>query len=389
MGLRELARRAFGLQSVSASNLFLLQEPASSGERVTEETCLTLVPVYRAVTMISNDIGRLPLSVGVVGGRGIEAIESTASDLLMLDANRYMGGFELRRTMTLQALRYGNAFAQIVRDGRGDLIELVPLLPTDVQMHVRQGVVTYEHAEIGPMQVEQVLHLRAPGKDGLWGESPIRQSREALGTIRAMEKTAGTLYKNAGVPKLAFVHPGALSAQAQQSIAQSYLDKHGGSINAGRPLVLGEGMRIEKINQTLEDAMFQASRDFSIQEVSRLFGVPVIYLAEHSRSTFASITELARAYWDGCLAHWTAAWSDEIRRKMLAPGQRVVWDTRDMLKGSLLEQVQALRSAVEVGLMTANEARERLGLNPLAGLDEPLRPQNTMQANAPEAADAA
>ncbi len=66
-----------------------------------------------------------------------------------------------------------------------------------------------------------------------------------------------------------------------------------------------------------------------------------------------------------------------MRRKLLAPGQKLVWDTRDLLKGSFSDQVSALRSAVEVGLLTQNEARERLGLNPVDGGDQVLRPANT------------
>lgn len=378
MSLRDIARRAFGLSTNQASNLFLMEPPAASGERVTEETCWGIVAVYRAISMIGNDLARLPVSVTTGEGRAASSVVSPVADLLQLDANRYHGGFEFRRTLTSQALRYGNAFAQIVRSGRGEILELVPLLPNDVSLLVSGGVVTYRHSELGTLEPEDVLHIRAPGGDGLWGESPIRQAREALGLMRAMERAGGSLYKNAGVPKLAFVHPGTLSAAAQQSIVDSYLTKHGGSQNAGRPLVLGEGMRIEKINQSLEDQMWQVAREFSIQEVSRLFGVPVVYLSDHSRSTFASIVELTRTYWDGCLAHWCAVWGEEIRRKLLMPGQRISWDTRDLLKGSFADQVGALRSAVEVGLLTQNEARERLGLNPVEGGDEVLRPANTL-----------
>jgi hypothetical protein len=80
-------------------------------------------------------------------------------------------------------------------------------------------------------------------------------------------------------------------------------------------------------------------------------------------------------------------WSDEVRRKLLSPGQRLVWDTRDLLKGSFADQVGALRSAVEVGLLSQNEARERLGLNAVEGGDELLRPANTL-SEADDASDA-
>jgi HK97 family phage portal protein len=376
----DLLTRAFGLKTVSESNMFLMGEPASSGERVSEDGALGIVPVYRAVSMISNDIGRLPVFAATVDTDGdLLPVESTAADLIGQDPNRYMGGFEFRRTLTSQALRYGNAFASIVRNGRGEVMELVPLLPGDVSMHTSpQYGIYYTHNVLGQVEPEDLIHIKAPGLDGLWGESPIRRSREALGLMRAMDKTAGRLYAQAGVPKLALVHPGPLSPAAIQTISDSYQAKHAGSANAGRPLVLGEGMRVERLNQSLEDQMFMQARTFSVQEVSRLFGVPVVYLSEHSRSTFASIVELTRTYWDGCLAHWTAVWSEEARRKLLAPGQVLAWDTKDLLKGSFSDQVQSLRSAVEAGLLTRNEARQRLGLPTLPGLDEPLTPANTL-----------
>ena len=357
----------------------MISEPASSGERVTEDTALGIVAVQRAISMISNDIGRLPLHAAVRESDGdLLPIESDSIDLLSRDPNRWMSGFELRRTMTSQALRYGNAFCHIVRNGRGEVLELIPLLPADVQLHVRPDDVYYQHHIMGRIEPDELLHLRAPGLDGLWGQSPVRLAREALGLIKAMDRTAGKLYAQAGIPKLALVHPGNISPAAVQSIQDSYQSKHAGAENAGRPLVLGEGMRIERLNQSLEDQMFQQAREFSIQEVSRLFGVPVVYLSEHSRSTFASIVELTRTYWDGCLAHWTAAWGEEVRRKLLAPGQEVHWDTRDLLKGSFSDQVASLRSAVEAGLLTRNEARQRLGMPTLPGLDEPLTPANTL-----------
>jgi len=355
-----------------------LQQPASSGERVTEDTALRLVPVYRAVTLISSDVAKLPVHAAIREADGdLVPVESAAADLIASEPNRYMGSFEFRRTLTLQALRYGNAFAQIVRSGGGELLELIPLLPTDVSMHTDSGGVWYTHGQLGRLEPEELLHIRMPGYDGLWGESPIRLAAEAMGLARAMEKTGGRLYAQAGMPKLALVHPGALSPAALQSISDSYAEKHAGAENAGRPLVLGEGMKIEKINQSLEDQMWLQARIFSVQEVSRLFGVPTVYLAEHSRSTFASITELTRTYWDGCLSHWTAVWSEEVRRKLLPPGQHLAWDTKDLLKGSFQDQVVALRSAVESGLLTRNEARQRLGLPTLPGLDEPLTPENT------------
>jgi len=103
-----------------------MEPPAASGERVTEETCWGIVAVYRAISMIGNDLARLPVSVTTGEGRAASSVVSPVADLLQLDANRYHGGFEFRRTLTTQCLRYGNAFAQIVRSGRGEILERSP-----------------------------------------------------------------------------------------------------------------------------------------------------------------------------------------------------------------------------------------------------------------------
>jgi HK97 family phage portal protein len=193
--------------------------------------------------------------------------------------------------------------------------------------------------------------------------------------MAAQESAQLEVMKNAGNPKLAIVHPGPLSAGARESIAQKFTSDHGGAENAGKPLVLAEGMKVERISSTLEDSGISAARQYSIADVSRIYGVPVSFLGE-TTNAYGSMEWLSRMYVDACLAHWFAAFKAESLAKLAGPADSFEFDTDMLVKPSLAEQFAALRTGVESGVITRNEARAVLDYPPLAGLDEPIVAKN-------------
>jgi len=275
----------------------------------------------------------------------------------------------------MQALLYGNAFAVINRTLGGELLELLPLDIESVSLDLTKPEPVYKTRLYGDVPMSSMLHLRAVGLDGLWGESPVRLCRTSLQILAAQENSQLEVMKNAGNPKLAFVHPGPLSEGARQSISEKFLQHHAGAENAGKPLVLAEGMRVERISSTLDDAGIAAARRYSVEDVSRIYGVPTSYLSEHSANAYGSMEWLSRMYVDACLQHWFSTWSAEIVAK-LAPFGSATFDSDMISRPSLAEQMAALRTGVESGVITRNEAREYLNLAPLDGLDEPIIAKN-------------
>jgi HK97 family phage portal protein len=331
---------------------------------ITPGTALAYTPVYRAASLIANDVARVPLDVS----------ERTANALLQ-QPNRWQNGFEFRRALTMQALLYGNAFAVINRTLGGELLELLPLDIESVSLDLTKPEPVYKTRLYGDVPMSSMLHLRAVGLDGLWGESPVRLCRTSLQILAAQENSQLEVMKNAGNPKLAFVHPGPLSEGARQSISEKFLQHHAGAENAGKPLVLAEGMRVERISSTLDDAGIAAARRYSVEDVSRIYGVPTSYLSEHSANAYGSMEWLSRMYVDACLQHWFSTWSAEIVAK-LAPFGSATFDADMISRPSLAEQMAALRTGVESGVITRNEAREYLNLAPLEGLDDPILAKN-------------
>jgi HK97 family phage portal protein len=331
---------------------------------ITPGTALAYTPVYRAASLIANDVARVPLEVS----------ERTANALLQ-QPNRWQNGFEFRRALTMQALLYGNAFAVINRTLGGELLELLPLDIESVSLDLTKTEPVYKTRLYGDVPMSSMLHLRAVGLDGLWGESPVRLCRTSLQILASQENSQLEVMKNAGNPKLAFVHPGPLSEGARQSISEKFLQHHAGAENAGKPLVLAEGMRVERISSTLDDAGIAAARRYSVEDVSRIYGVPTSYLSEHSANAYGSMEWLSRMYVDACLQHWFSTWAAEIVAK-LAPFGEATFDADMISRPSLAEQMAALRTGVESGVITRNEARGYLNLAPLDGLDDPILAKN-------------
>jgi HK97 family phage portal protein len=360
--LRELFRRLLGHYPTHG---VLVPSFDSAGiPSVTPSTALAFTPVYRAASLIANDIARTPLE-----------IDDDIAARLIAQPNRWQNGFEFRRSLTLQALLYGNAFAVINRTVGGDLLELLPVDIESVSLDLTKSEPFYKTRQYGEVPMASMLHIRAVGLDGLWGESPVRLCRTSLQILAAQESSQLEVMRNAGNPKLAIVHPGPMGAPAKQMVAEDFVKHHAGAANAGRPLVLSEGMRVERISSTLDDAGIAAARRYSVEDVSRIYGVPTSYLSEHSTNAYGSMEWLSRMYVDACLSHWFAAWQAEITAKLLPFGE-MHFDADTISRPSLAEQMAALRTGVESGVITRNEAREWLDLDPLPGLDEPIVAKN-------------
>ena len=331
---------------------------------VTPLNALRYTPIYRAITLISGDIARLPCE-----------ITDSRSDSLWANPSPYMSAFEFRRSMTLQALLWGNAFAVINRTRGGEFLELMPLDPDGVSLDLAGPTPVYKTRTFGDVMPENMLHIRAPGLSGLWGESPIRLCTTSITTLAAQEQTALNNFKNGGSPRLALIHPGMANDAMRQKIAEEFKKRHGGSRNAGEPIVLGDGIKLERISSTLEDAGLEAARKYSIGDVSRIYGVPSSYLSEEVGTNYGTMEWLSRMYVDACLQTWLAGWRAEWLAKT-APFAEMTFDLDALLRPGVAEQMAALRTAVEAGFMTRNEARARLDMPPLDGLDEPIVAKN-------------
>lgn len=313
-------------------------------------------PVYRAATLISNDVARTPAE-----------FDNPELERIWRRPNRYQSGFDFIRSMTQQAVLYGNAFALINRRKNGTIYELMPLSIGSVSLEVTGPDPVYITQEYGRVQPENILHIKASLLEGIWASSPVNLCQTSLSIAVGQENATFDMVMNAGgVPKLAIISPTQLNIAARQAIQHEYLKNHSGSTNASKPIVLSENMKIEKISSMFETDAFTKAKSLSVADVSRIFGVPVSYLGENS-NTYGTMEWLSRMYLDGCLSHWFETWKAEFDLKL---GEAPVFDTDMIVRPSLAETFAALRTGVEAGIISRNEAREFFDYEEVDGLDE-------------------
>ena len=318
-------------------------------------SALSYTPVYRAVTLISNDIARTEAS-----------FSSPKLSKIWERPNKWQSGYDFRRQMTLQALLYGNAFALINRKRNGDIYEIIPLPIGSVQLDVSQAKPLYKTTDYGLVDPENILHLKASPLEGLWASSPVNLCKTAIVIGLNQENNVVQNAQSGGLPNMAFVHPGQLPVQARQAIVNDYLRNHTGK-NTGKPIVLAENLKIEKLTSTSVAADLEQARKYSIADVARIYGVPTSYLSETGGAVYGSMEWLSRMYLDACLSHWYEAWKAEFLLKL---DEQPVFDTDFIVKPSIAETFAALRTGVEASIITRNEARAYLDFDPVDGGDE-------------------
>lgn len=351
---KESIRGWFGWQTVPA--VYFNPETLSPLPYATPKTVLGYTPVYRAATLISNDVGRTPAT-----------FDNPELERIWNRPNKYQSGYDFRRAMTQQAVLYGNAFALINRKKGGGIYELMPLSIGSVSLDVSTPNIAYITHEYGRVAPENIIHIKASLLDGMWSDSPVNLCKTAITIAMGQENATYDMVVNAGgVPKLAFIHPGQINQMARQATQAEYLMNHSGSKNASKPIVLSDNMKVERIQSMFDSDGFTKAKSLSVADVSRIFGVPTSYLGE-ANNTYGTMEWLTRMYMDGCLAHWFETWKAEFEMKL---GEAPLFDTDMIVKPSLAETFAALRTGVEAGILSRNEARAMIDYPEEEGLDE-------------------
>jgi len=362
-------------------------EPASSGERVNERRALTVAAFWSAATMISGDIGSLPLKLyrrDANGGRS-EFTSHPLYKVLHDAANPMMSSMQYRETMMLSALIFGNSYSEIERDQANRPIALWPLLPSAVIPFVENGRMRYRTVAAGGGEVildqQDVLHVRGPAPDGLVGYPVIEYAREVLGNALAASKYGGRFFANYTQIGGIIATDSNLTPQARENLRNALEARHQGADKAHRLLLLESGMNFTPTSTTPKDSQFLEAREADVREIARYFRVPAVMLGELSRATWSNFEQAQQQYYVQAIRPWCVRIEQEINRTLIAAPERNQQYAEHSLEGFLRSNPQERAEFYAVmlsnGVMTANEIRLKEGLSPIEGADQLRVPLNT------------
>lgn len=366
-----------------------LGAPTDAGVDVDEFSALRAAAVFACIRIISETIASLPVHVFESTAEGANKVRGGLYHrMLAVEPNPLMSAATFREVLTSHLAGWGNAFAEITRNGRGEPVELWPLRPDRTTPELREiggttRLVYKTVADDGTVRLlpsEDVLHIPLFGLDGLVGYSPIQQSRNAIGLTLASEKFGASFYKNGAIPGTVLMSPKALSDTAAKRIRESFNAAHQGSGSSHKTVVLEDGLDIKSLGIPPADAQHLENRRFQLEEIARIFRVPLSFLQSSVGNTFASSEAQDLAFAKYTILPYVVKWEQEINRKIFTGAQAskyfVKFNMNGLQRGVFRDRMEALVRSVQGGLMTPNEARALEDLPPLPGGDELYLQQN-------------
>ena len=366
----------------------------SSGMRVSADNALRLAAVYASVRILAETMASLPFVLyrqRTDGGKD-KVTDHWLYRLLAKRPNRYQNPFEWRELLQGHLALRGNAYNQIVANSRGEITELVPIHPDRIRMELTPSG-DYRYRVMDRLGNESIVprgdiwHLRGLSSDGLMGMSPIELARESLGMALAAQDYGSRFFANDAKPTGGWIEfPGSFKdAEAKKVFRESYQQAQSGA-NRGKVLVLENGMKFHEVGVTNKDAQFLELRKFQITDIARLFRVPPHMIADLERATFSNIEQQSLEFVMHTMTPWAERWEASIESDLLLDGDEleVEFDFANLMRGDAASRSSYYQSGIQNGWLTRNEARIAENLNPLDGLDEPLRPLNMVEESAAE-----
>ena len=375
-GARDKPRDSYGGTAYS----FLFGR-SSSGKVVNERTAMQTTAVYSCVRILSEAIASLPVHLYRYAGRGKERVYDHPLYYLLHDEpNPEMTSFVFRETLMSHLLIWGNAYAQIIRDGGGRVLGLYPLLPDKVEVdRDDKGELYYVYnrysdenpnfGEYGRVYLapEDVLHIPGLGFDGLVGYSPIAMAKNAVGMTLACEEYGAGFFENGATPGGVLEHPGVLKDPAK--VRESWHAVYGGSKNAGKVAVLEEGMKYQQIGIPPEEAQFLETRKFQVDEIARLYRIPPHMVGDLDKSSFTNIEQQSLEFVKYTLDPWVIRWEQSLQKALLLPQEKreyfVKLNVDGLLRGDYQSRMTGYSVGRQNGWLSANDIREMEDMNPI------------------------
>ena len=356
---------------------------SAAGQNVNAFTAMQSMAVYACVRILAESIAGLPLHVYEYRGNGKERVPEHPLYFLLHDApNPEMTSFIFRETSMIHLLLWGNSYAQILRDGRGRVVGLYPLLPNRMSVgRDESGEIIYTYMPMnesnphlkGPRQItlrrEDVLHIPGLGFDGLVGYSPIAMAKNAIGIALATEEYGAAFFKNGARPGGVLEHPGVLKDPSK--LRESWHAVYGGTMNTGRIAVLEEGVKYQQIAIPPEEAQFLEIRTFQIDEIARLYRVPPHMIGDLEKSSFNNIEQQSLEFVKYTLNPWVVRWEQSLQKALLTDRERKEYFIRfkvdGLLRGDYKSRMEGYAIGRQNGWLSANDIRSLEDLNPIEG----------------------
>lgn len=391
--IKGMFQKSLGLNQATSNfwNFITTWNYSTSGVVVTADSAMNLAAVFACVKVLAETVGSLPLMLYARRKDGKERLADHPLYRLLHDSpNPEMTSMQWRETVMAHLLLHGNHFSEIVFDpaNAGKVKEIWPLPPGKMSIVRRDGALLYKlegYEKLLPK--EKVLHIRGLSLDGITGLSPIAYARETIGIGLAGQEYASRFFSNDATPGGVVSHPGQLGDVAYKHLETSIAEKTQALSKKHRFLILEEGMKWERISMSPEDAQLLQSRKFSVEEIARVFRVPLHKIQSMDRATFSNIEQQAIEFATDSIRPWLVRIEQEIFMKLISEAEKdtvfAEFLVDGLLRGDIKSRYEAYAVGRNGGWLSANDIRRLENMNDIVNGNQYLVPLNMTPAGQP------
>lgn len=272
-----------------------------TGKQISSQRAMRLTAVFSCVRVLAESVGMLPCNLYHLNGSLKQrATGERLHKLISTHPNGYMTPQEFWELVVTCLCLRGNFYAYKVK-AFGEVAELLPVDPGCVVPKLNSSwepvyQVTFPDGSTDVLSQEDIWHVRTLTLDGLVGLNPIAYAREAISLAAATEEHGARLFSNGAVTSGVLRTEQTLSDQAYERLKKDFEERHTGLGNAHRPMILEMGLDWKSMALNAEDSQFLETRKFQLEEICRLFRVPLHMVQNTDRATFNNIEELGLGF---------------------------------------------------------------------------------------------
>jgi len=342
-----------------------------TGEKVNEMSALGISTVFSAISLIADSIALLPVKTLRYDGQKT-IFTDKPKFLEKPNVGLDLSMFSLMHQIITSLAMHGNSFVLVDKDRQGRPIQLTPIHPEKVKVEMINGQKVYMlQTSKGnydrKITSNNMLHFTwysYPGQ--LIGVSPLRTNSNTYGLALAMERHIAQFYGQGGTPSSVLETDRDLTAEQANILKETWLGNH----NRNRkPAVLTGGLKWKAISDAAGNELI-AARDQIVHEIARVFRIPAhLLLSKDGSNVYSNLESNGLAFIRHTLLPWIRRIEDGF--STLLPGKQFVrLDTDEYARGDQLSRVRSFQVAVSSGIMTPNEARAKMELEPYEGGDK-------------------
>jgi HK97 family phage portal protein len=349
------------------------------------DSALALSAVFRAISLISGSVGKLPCTVyrrtNVDGQDGKERDpQHQAYRILRYEPNEDQTQTSFREVLIKNVLTWGNGYAWIIRDERMRPVELILLSPQNTKPYRRKsdGALMYMNTTGTGKQIvlfpHEVLHVKNVSDDGIEGLNVLQLMCRVLRLGQGAQEWAASFFANSCTPSSVLSHPETLKEEAQKRLRRNVESIHQGGNRAHKMMILEEGMTFSPLSFTAKDSQMVENVKLNRADVANFFGVPPHKLGDDSRTSFSSLEQENQSYLDEAVDPWLVRLEQEYRMKLFTEAEKetdshvVEFNRNALVRADLKSRMEAYSKALAgAPFMVVDEVRARENLNPLGG----------------------